>query len=295
MKNLTKTNLVLFFILALNAKAQTIKTVNGFNHIESVAIDGRYMYAADIGKELNPSAKDGDGKIYKLDLKGNILDASFVKETLNAPKGLAIDKGVLYINDVDRLLAIDIKTGSKLYEIDFSKETSFLNDIAVWDKNTLYVSATDKSKLFKVNLIDKSYSEIKTDKTIAGINGLYCTKKASRLYVNGFGSDNKPNGVIGYINLKNNQFTQVTKMEGYYDGIYIDDDILYFSNWVAFEKKGVVFSMQLTSGKISVVKMPEPISGPADFIIFNDQLVIPGMMDGTLLFAPLKKEVYFIN
>jgi len=295
MKNLTKINLVIFFILAINANAQTIKTVNGFNHVESVAVDGRYIYAADIGKELNPSAKDGDGKIYKLDLKGNIVDATFVKETLNAPKGLAIDKGVLYINDIDRLLAIDIKTGSKLYEIDFSKETSFLNDIAVWDKTTLYVSATDKSKLFKVNLMDKSYSEIKTDKTIAGINGLHCAKKASRVYVNGFGSDNKPNGVIGYINLKNNQFTQVTKMEGYYDGIFVDDDILYFSNWVAFEKKGVVFSMQLSSGKITVVKTLEPNSGPADFTIFNDQLLIPGMMDGTLLFVPIKKEVYYIN
>ena len=295
MKNLTKTNLIMFFILAINANAQTIKTVKGFNHIESVAVDGRYIYAADIGKELNPTTKDGDGQILKLDLKGKILDATFVKETLNAPKGLAIDKGVLFINDIDRLLAIDVKSGNKLYEIDFSKDTSFLNDIAVWDKTTLYVSATDKSKLFKVNLIDKSYSEIKIDKTIAGINGLYCTKKASRLYVNGFGSDNKPNGIIGYINLKNNQFTQVTKMEGYYDGIYIDDDILYFSNWVAFEKKGVVFSMQLYSGKLSVVKMLEPISGPADFTIFNDQLIIPGMMDGTLLFVPMKKQVYYIN
>ena len=295
MKNLTKTNLIMFFILAINANAQTIKIVKGFNHIESVAVDGRYIYVADIGKELNPTTKDGDGQILKLDLKGKILDATFVKETLNAPKGLAIDKGVLFINDIDRLLAIDVKSGNKLYEIDFNKDTSFLNDIAVWDKTTLYVSATDKSKLFKVNLIDKSYSEIKIDKTIAGINGLYCNKKASKLYVNGFGSDNKPNGIIGYINLKNNQFTEVTKMEGYYDGIYIDDDILYFSNWVAFEKKGVVFSMQLSSGKLSVVKMLEPISGPADFTIFNDQLIIPGMMDGTLLFVPIKKQVYYIN
>ena len=295
MKNLTKTNLIMFFILAINANAQTIKTVKGFNHIESVAVDGRYIYVADIGKELNPTTKDGDGQILKLDLKGKILDATFVKETLNAPKGLAIDKGVLFINDIDRLLAIDVKSGNKLYEIDFSKDTTFLNDIAVWDKTTLYVSATDKSKLFKVNLTDKSYSEIKIDKTIAGINGLYCNKKTSKLYVNGFGSNNKPNGIIGYINLKNNQFTEVTKMEGYYDGIYIDDDILYFSNWVAFEKKGVVFSMQLSSGKLSVVKMLEPISGPADFTIFNDQLIIPGMMDGTLLFVPIKKQVYYIN
>ncbi len=293
MKNIIKISHFIFLLIAINTNAQ--KTITGFNHIESVATDGKFLYAADIGKELNPTAKDGDGQIFKLDLKGKILDVTFVKETLNAPKGLAIDYGILYINDIDRLLAIDLKTGNKLYEIDFSKETSFLNDIAVWDKTTLYVSATDKSKLFKVNLIDKSYSEIKTDKTIAGINGLYCNKKASKLYVNGFGSDNKPNGIVGYINLKNNQFTQITNLEGYYDGIYIDDDILYFSNWVAFEKKGILFSMQLSSGKLSVIKTLEPISGPADFTIINNQIIVPGMMDGTILFVPIKKEVFFIN
>ena len=98
MKNLKKTNLALMLILAISANAQTIKTFNGFNHIESLAIEGRYIYAADIGKELNPTAKDGDGKILKLDIEGKKLDAAFVKETLNAPKGLAIDKEILYIN-----------------------------------------------------------------------------------------------------------------------------------------------------------------------------------------------------
>lgn len=289
MKNLKNTILGMFLFLGINAIAQTVKTIDGFNHIESVANDGKYLYVADIGKELNPTAKDGDGQIIKLDKNGKILEKTFVKEILNAPKGIAIFKGILYINDIDRLLAIDLKTGNKLYEIDFSKDTSFLNDIAVWDKTTLYVSATDKNKLFKVNLIDKSYSEVITDKTIAGINGLYCNKKASRLYVNGFGRDNKPYGVVGYINLKNNQFKQLTELEGYYDGICIYDDVLYFSNWVAFEKKGIILSMQLYSGKLTVVKMPEPISGPADFTIFTDQLVIPGMMDGTLLFVPIKK------
>lgn len=295
MRKTIKTGITIVLLTTQALVAQSEKTITGFHHIESVASDGKYLYAADIGKELNPSAKDGDGKIFKLDSKGKIIDTAFVKEILNAPKGLAIDKKVLYINDVDRLLAIDIKTGNKLYEIDFSKDTSFLNDIAVWNKTTLYVSATDKSKLFKVNLIDKSYSEIKTDKTIAGINGLYCNKKASKLYVNGFGSDNKPNGVIGYIDLKNNQFTQVTKMEGFYDGIYIDDDLLYFSNWVAFEKKGILYSIDLYSGKISVIHTQEKISGPADFIIFKNQLIVPEMMNGTIRFIPIKKEVYFIN
>lgn len=282
-------------VSALSIQAQEEKKVSGFNHIESVATDGKFLYVTDIGKNLTPDAKDGDGSIAKLDGNGKIVEQNFVKETLNAPKGLAIDNGILFANDIDRLVAIDLSSGNKLYEINFSGMTSYLNDIAVWDKTTLYVSATDKSKLFKVNLADKTFSEVKTNVSIPGINGLFCTKKSQKLYVNGLGSDNKPNGIVGYINLNNNEFTQLTALEGLYDGIFADDTTLYFSNWVAYEKKGVVFSMKLSNNKLSRVKISELIAGPSDFIVFKDQLIIPGMMDGTLLFVPIKKESHYVN
>lgn len=280
-------SLLTYLFTTTNMSAQ--KTISGFNHIESVATDGKYLYVADIGKELAPFAKDQDGKIIVLDSMGKTIKPSFTTEQLNAPKGLAIDNGVLYTNDIDRIIAFDLKTGKKLYEINFENETSFLNDIAVWDKNTLYVSATDKSKLFKVDLIHKTFSEIKIDTTIPGINGLFCSKKGSKLYVNGFGTDNKPNGILGYVNLQNNKFTLLTDKKGYYDGIQLHNETLYFSDWVTFEKKGILFSVPSSSGKLSVVKTLEPISGPADFTIFNNQIIVPGMMDGTLLFVPIKK------
>lgn len=290
MKNLIKLTLVSLFV-AVNTNAQSIKTVTGFNHIESVVADGNFLYVADVGKALNPSDKDGDGKIIKLDKKGIIIDSTFVKEKLNAPKGLAIDAGILFVNDIDRLIAIDLKTGTTLYQIDFSKDTSFLNDIAVWDNNTLFVSATDKSKLYKVNLIDKSYSEIKTDVTISGINGLFCYKKASRIYVNGFGSDNKPNGVVGYVNLKDNKFIKLTTVEGFYDGLYIDNDVLYTSNWVAFEKKGILLSIELYNNRISRIQIPELLAGPADFIIKGNQIIVPAMISGELHFISIDNSL----
>lgn len=282
---------LLCLILAISSKAQITKTINGFHHVESVATDGKYIYAADIGSELNPTAKDGDGQIVKLDKKGNKVDASFVKETLNAPKGIAINKNTLFAADIDRIVAIDLNSGAKLYEIDFSKDTSFLNDIAVWDNNTLFVSATDKNKLYKVNLIDKTYSEVVTDKTIPGINGLFCLNKANRLYVNGFGSDDKPNGIIGYINLKDNSFTKLTSLEGYFDGIYVSKDVLYFSNWVAFEKKGAIMAISLYSNRCTKIASIDPIAGPADFFINNDELVIPAMLSGEIHFIKLDGDL----
>ncbi|WP_298221698.1 hypothetical protein [Flavobacterium sp.] len=291
MKKNYQCSLLFCVFLAWNGMAQMTKTITGFHHVESIAIEGKFLYAADIGNALNPTAKDGDGQIIKLDKKGNILDASFAKEKLNAPKGLSINDGILFLNDIDRVVAIDLNSGNKLYEIDFSKDTSFLNDSAVWDDTTLFVSATDKSKLFKINLTDKSYIEIKTDTTIAGINGLFCYKKASRLYVNGFGSDNQPNGVVGYVNLKDNTFTKLTNLEGYFDGLFISKDILYFSNWVAFEKKGVIMGINLINNHCTKIKSIEPIAGPADFTIKNDQLILPAMLSGEIHFIKLDSDL----
>lgn len=286
-----KTTFIIFvmsiFISTNSIHAQTNFTIKGFNHIESVASDGKYIYAADIGKELNPTQKDGDGKIIKLDLKGIIIDSTFSKEKLDAPKGLAISNNILFIADVDRLIALDIKTGNKLYEIAFTDGVSFLNDIAVVDKTKLYISATDKEKIYQVNLLSKSYSELIIDKPLKGINGLFFDKKTNRLYVNGMGFDNKPNGIVGFVNLSNNKFTQLTSVEGLFDGIWLKDGKLYISNWVAFEKKGIIQIIDIKTNKVSQLNLKEFIAGPADFTIIKNQIVIPEMITGTIQFINL--------
>jgi hypothetical protein len=77
MKKTTKLSLICTLLIVINTNAQTTKTITGFNHIESITTDGTFYYAADIGKELNPTAKDGDGKIVKLDKKGKVVEENF--------------------------------------------------------------------------------------------------------------------------------------------------------------------------------------------------------------------------
>ena len=69
MKNIIKTCLVFCLFISINTNAQKMKTVASFNHLESVATDGKFIYAADIGKELNATTKHVDGQILKLDKK----------------------------------------------------------------------------------------------------------------------------------------------------------------------------------------------------------------------------------
>ncbi|MDI5950342.1 hypothetical protein QLS91_11765 [Flavobacterium sp. LB2P84] len=273
--------------MTFNANAQSSKIIAGFNNIESVATDGHFIYLADIGKILYPSTKDNDGKIIRLDRKGEIIDSTFIKEKLNAPKGLTVTEKILFLTDIDRLIAIDLKTGNKLYEINFSKDTSYLRDISIQDKNTLYISASDTNKIFKVNLIDKTYSKIKTDKLILGINGLSYHKKSNRIYVNSFGNNTDANGSIGYINLIDNTFTKLAIVAGNYNGIYINNNILYTSNWFPFQKKGALLSFQLSNLRTNTIKAPKSLTGPSDFFILDDQIIVSDLINRKLHFIPL--------
>jgi hypothetical protein len=105
---------------------------------ESVLYDktNDVLYVADIAGD--PEGKDGVGYISKLGLDGKIVDAQWVKG-LNAPKGMGISNGKLYVADITDLVEIDIATGavSKKYPIEGSQ---FLNDVTVDGAGKVYVS-----------------------------------------------------------------------------------------------------------------------------------------------------------
>jgi hypothetical protein len=102
------------------------------------------------------------------------------------------------------------------------------------------------------------------------------------------GSDNKANGIVGYVDLSNNKFTQLSTIQGLFDGIYLSNGKLYTSNWVAFEKKGIIQIIDIKTNQVSEVKLNEPIAGPADFTILKNQIIIPEMMTGAIQFINLK-------
>lgn len=77
-----------------------IKEVKGFAHPESIYVDKNEIYVSNLGKELDPLAKDNDGFISKLDKNGDILQLKFISN-LNAPKGMFKIKDILYVVDID--------------------------------------------------------------------------------------------------------------------------------------------------------------------------------------------------
>ena len=91
----------------------------------------------------SPFDIDGNGFISRVGNDGKVselkwIDGEAEKVTLNAPKGMAVASGVLYVADVDTVRRFDAVTGAPDGEIKI-KGATFLNDV-VAKGTTVYVS-----------------------------------------------------------------------------------------------------------------------------------------------------------
>ena len=116
---------------------------------ESVLYDagGRVLYVANIdGKE--PWTKDNAGSIGKVGLDGKVIAAEWVKG-LQAPKGMALHNGKLWVADIDRMVAIDVAKGAIVQTVPI-EGSQRLNDVTVDKSGTVYVSDMQGLKIYAV-------------------------------------------------------------------------------------------------------------------------------------------------
>lgn len=115
---------------------------------ESVLYDanGKILYVSNIDGQ--PWEKDGKGSIGKVGLDGKIITAEWVSG-LEAPKGMGLYKGKLYVADVDRVVVIDVKKGAIEKTIDV-KGAEALNDISIDKKGIVYVTDSKAKKLLRI-------------------------------------------------------------------------------------------------------------------------------------------------
>ncbi|MBX3254714.1 MAG: ATP/GTP-binding protein [Chitinophagaceae bacterium] len=115
---------------------------------ESVLFDGKnkVLYVANI--DGGPWEKDGKGSIGKVGLDGKIIATEWVTG-LNAPKGMGIHAGKLYVADVDAIAVIDIAQG-KIADRIVIDGAKGLNDISIDAKGVVYVSDSHNKTILKV-------------------------------------------------------------------------------------------------------------------------------------------------
>lgn len=274
-------------VQAKSGRSLQLKDI-GLASPESVTSDGTHYYVSNLGPKVLPSEKDGDGFIMKLDYEGQVVEAKFI-DSLDAPKGMVILGGKLYVTDIDKVKVFSLPGGEPAGEIDFSgKGTQFLNDLAVKSPTELFVSATDINRIYTIDLSDNSFEEVEVTPTVQKPNGLWFDDVNRELYVASYPSDNT--GVVSKIKISNrgNEYSKVNDFAGGLDGLVFLGSMIIFTDW----NRSAVLLMDLGSGRVGGYPMPEGVStidGPAD-LYFDEakgEFWIPGMRENTLTIQTL--------
>jgi len=116
---------------------------------ESVYYDAKnkVLYVTNIDG-TDPWAQDGKGSVAKVGLDGKIINAEWV-QGFNAPKGMGLYKGKLYVADLNKVHVINVATGTVENSITLP-DAQGLNDITVDKKGAVYVSDSQGKKVFRI-------------------------------------------------------------------------------------------------------------------------------------------------
>lgn len=194
------------------------ETSEGLKTPESViySAEKEVIYVANINGES--AAKDGNGYISVLKPDGSLKNAAWVTG-LNAPKGMAIFKGKLYVSDIDQLVEIDIETGKVLKKYD-APGAVFLNDVTACMNGLIFVSDTRTAKIHVLN--DGKLTVWMEGEPLKSPNGLMA--EGGKLLV---GDEN-----IYEVDIQTKKVTLLVEDAGGVDGLERNNTgELVFSNW----------------------------------------------------------------
>jgi hypothetical protein len=213
MKNIILLTTGLLFFSLAHAQVKLVKlweTDSTLKVPESVLYDApnKVLYVSNIdGTE--PWGKDGKGSIGKVGLDGKIINAEWVTG-LNAPKGMGLYKGKLYVADLTEIVVIDIAKGTIVQRWPIVSAVG-LNDVSIDAKGILYVSDSKARNVYTMPVtVPKKITLLLDSNQLKRPNGVLL--HGNNLYV-------LDDGTM-YRLEKNRSLTKITDgMEGGTDGI----------------------------------------------------------------------------
>ncbi len=144
-----------------------------------------------------PAKEDGDGYIATLDQKGEILNKDYVIG-LDAPKGMAVSGGKLYVTDINDFVIINTENAriEKRIPIDGAQ---FLNDVANAPDGSIYFTDTKTNSIHRY--ANGKVELFLQDKKFANPNGIFVDDET--IYLASFG-----NGDLITVDMESETITQ---------------------------------------------------------------------------------------
>ncbi|WP_187260615.1 SMP-30/gluconolactonase/LRE family protein [Pontibacter beigongshangensis] len=232
------------------------------------------IYVSNINKRTT-DRKDGDGFISILSPHGEVEQLYWVAG-LNNPKGMALFNNILYVADIDEVVAISTQSGAILDRFKADKATN-LNDVTVDSEGNVYISDSQEGKIYLLRngristWMDKTKNEMP--------NGLLYDQ--NRLIV-AFASS----GHVRLLDTRRKRFTDWTEGIASADGIAVDGAGGFFiSNW-----HGEIYYVNQRGKKWLVLDTKAEKVNTAD-IAYSQQLqllLVPTFLDNRVVAYTVK-------
>jgi sugar lactone lactonase YvrE len=256
--------------------------IEGFVHPESAAYDPKrkVLYVGQFGSVLKPTLKDGKGRISKVSLSGEMLEAQFLPtrgRTLNKPKGIWVSGDRLWVTDIDAVWVFDLRTREGRKAV--LPGARFANDPVVI-QDALYVSDTGAGRIYRVTPADflgagDPEVTLFSSGLDFGPNGL-CPDRDGFLFVVGYTMGPKGGGIYRVDPLGNR--APLSGELGRLDGVaQMGDRTLLVTDWGS----GSLLRWSMEKGAQTLVG---GFRGPADFCVVPRKTglmaVVPDLVTG---------------
>jgi sugar lactone lactonase YvrE len=233
--------------------------------------DRDVLYVANINGQ--PDKKDGNGFISKVSLDGKITEVQWVKG-IDAPKGMGLANGKLYVADIDRVHEIDPASGkiTKTYKVAGAK---FLNDITTDATGKVYVSDSGGGT---ISVIENG--KLSTWMTgLAGPNGLLAEDGVMMVALWDSTSLNSVDVASKQITVRNNEIENPDGIEAIGGGAY------FVSSW-----NGMVHHISPEGKRTLVIDTRVDSISAADIEYIQEKklLLVPGFFKNKVMAYEVK-------
>ena len=265
--------------LPVNLEYQLVKVWESdtvFTTCESVIYDPvtNQIFVSNI--EGEPWADDGKGSIGLLSMDGTTINPKWITG-LNAPKGMGISNGYLYVTDNQRLVEIDIAS-SEIESYYALPNVGGLNDITTGPDGTVYF--TDRQKGAVHMLKDGVITKV-TD-GLNGANGIFYEE--GRLLIGVWNDE-----TLSYFDLNENKMVVMADSLFQPDGIEAVGDGGYLvSSW-----SGLIHYVDI-AGQTDLLldsKKDGISSADIDFLPEQNILLVPTFYNNTVVAYRLERKI----